>query len=87
MSANRRFDSLYRDTENGILLGVCAGVADSLSINTSIVRLLALLALIFLFVPVLVLYLAAGMLLPERPLHYRGNGDERWFWGRGHGET
>jgi len=87
MSARSLLNSLCRDTENGILLGVCAGIADSLGLNTAIVRLLALVGLVLFFIPVVVLYIAAGALLRERPLHYRGQGDERWFWGSGHGET
>lgn len=87
MSGMARFDTLYRDSENGILLGVCAGIADSLDMNVLVIRLLALVVLIVFFVPTAVLYLTAGLLLRERPLNYRGTGDERWFWSRGQGES
>ena len=87
MSGLARFDTLYRDSENGILLGVCAGIADSLDMNVLVIRLLALVVLIVFFVPTAVLYVTAGLLLRERPLNYRGTGDERWFWGRGQGES
>jgi len=87
MSGMARFDTLYRDSENGILLGVCAGIADSLDMNVLVIRLLALVVLIVFFVPTGVLYVTAGLLLRERPLNYRGTGDERWFWSRGQGES
>ncbi|MCW8845930.1 MAG: PspC domain-containing protein [Gammaproteobacteria bacterium] len=72
---------LYRDSENGMLLGVCAGVADYLDTSVLLVRVVAVLVLIFLFIPAVLSYLIAGLLLREPPLRYRGSIEERWFWG------
>ncbi len=74
--------SLYRDKENGMLLGVCAGLADCLDVDPLLVRIAALLALLVFFVPVVLIYATAGVLLRERPLSYRGSIEERGFWGR-----
>lgn len=43
-SSSRR---LYRDTANGVIGGVCAGLADYLSIDVSVVRLIAILFFLF----------------------------------------
>jgi phage shock protein C len=75
------WSSLYRDKENGMLLGVCAGLADSLDVDPLLIRIAALLALLVFFVPVVVIYGTAGVLLRERPLSYRGSVEERGFWG------
>lgn len=74
------WSSLYRDKENGLLLGVCAGLADTLEVDPLLVRIAVLLALLLFFVPVVVIYVTAGVLLRERPLRYRGSVEERGFW-------
>jgi len=76
---------LYRDSENGLLLGVCAGIADYLDTNVLIVRAAAVLLLLFLSIPAVLSYVTAGLLLREPPLRYRGSVEERWFWGGRHG--
>lgn len=71
---------LYRDPEQGLILGVCAGLAGSLGCPTWLVRL-AMLGLAWCYlVPTVVAYLVAALLLPERPLRYSGTGDEANFW-------
>mgnify|MGYP000155870155 FL=1 len=76
------WSSLYRDKENGMLLGVCAGLADSLDVDPLLIRIaVLLLALALFFMPVVVVYVTAGVLLRERPLSYRGSFEERGFWG------
>lgn len=58
---------LYR-AEDGMVLGVCKGVADSLDISAGLVRIL-LLVLLFAtgFLPVTAVYVLAGLLLPKAP--------------------
>lgn len=73
----RRF---YRDSERGVIFGVCAGVAERLDWPVWLTRVGAL-ALTWCFpLSIAVTYIAAAMILPERPLRFCGEGDERSFW-------
>lgn len=75
-----------RDTENGVILGVCAGLARRFDMPVWLTRL-AVLALGWFFpAATLAAYLLAAWLMPPRRLHYCGDGDERRFWQR-HGNT
>lgn len=58
---------LYRDPRRGALGGVCAGIADYLGVETWLVRLLAVTALIFSSFLTLLLYLAAWAFLDKKP--------------------
>ena len=57
--AHGKFRSSHRD---GIVMGVCAGVADFFSLDRTVVRLVALLLLWFFTVPTLLLYLLLAWL-------------------------
>ncbi len=61
--AHGRFRRRHRD---GIVMGVCAGVADYFSLDRAVVRLVALLLLWFFTVPTLLLYLLLGWLGDKR---------------------
>lgn len=74
---------LYRDRENGLIFGLCAGIADYFDINTMLVRAVALLALLLAPVPVGLTYVVAALLLRDRPLGVRDHHREREFWRRG----
>lgn len=71
---------LYRDRENGILLGVCAGLADRFELNLTGVRILAALLILCTFWAALIAYVIAGLVLPDRPLSYHGSDHEQSFW-------
>ncbi len=71
---------LYRDSERGVVLGVCAGVAEYLQSPLWLVRLGALVVGWCFIVPAIVAYLVAALVLPQWPLRYFGDGDERAFW-------
>lgn len=71
---------LYRDTERGVIFGICAGIAEAFQWPVWLTRIGAL-ALGWLFpVSVVVIYALASMILPKRSLRYCGDGDERSFW-------
>jgi phage shock protein PspC (stress-responsive transcriptional regulator) len=73
----------YRDSEQGVIFGVCAGIAESFQWPVWLTRL-ATLALAWLFpVSVVVVYVMAALIFRQRPLTYRGDGDERSFWQSG----
>lgn len=78
-----RLHWLYRDRENGLIFGVCAGIADYFEVDVLIVRAVTLIALLLFFVPTVAAYLTAAVLLKDRPLCYRGEKNETRFWSRG----
>jgi phage shock protein C len=74
---------LYKIPEDGILLGVCAGIADHFGVFAWVVRVIAFVLLVMLPFPMLVAYGLLGLLLPARPLRFDGDGShEREFWSR-----
>jgi len=72
----------YRDTANGMIMGVCAGLSDQFGFRLVPLRVITTLALILFTVPAVLVYLLAGVLLPAKPLTYYGSRDERELWGR-----
>jgi len=69
MTTNRRYFDLSdghrrfrRRDRDGIILGVCGGVADYFSVDRTVVRLAALLLLWFFTVPSMLLYLLLAWL-------------------------
>jgi phage shock protein C len=73
---------LYRDPENGVLMGVCAGLADHFGISVVGVRIAAFLGLIFFFVPVACAYLIMGFFLKPKPPGLYATEEEESFWRR-----
>jgi phage shock protein C len=71
---------LYRDTENGMLAGVCAGIGDYFGISVKALRWLVFLSCFFLLPAVFICYVVAAFLLPRKPAGlYRDEGEEA-FW-------
>ena len=60
-------DKLYRNTRRGKLMGVCAGLADFYDVDRNLMRIGTILLGWFFTMPVLFLYVMAGVLLPKRP--------------------
>lgn len=54
---------LVRNMENRMICGVCAGIADYLNVDATVVRLI-MVALAFTSVGI-ILYIAAAFLMPE----------------------
>ena len=71
---------LFRNSERGVILGVCAGLADSFDWPLWLTRIAALALGWFFPVTVVVAYGVAALIMPERPLRYCGDGDERSYW-------
>ena len=72
--------TLYRDKQNGKIMGVCAGIADYTGINALWVRLMAIgliVAGIGLIIPA---YLIAGLLLNKKPDHLYAPAEEVKYW-------
>jgi phage shock protein PspC (stress-responsive transcriptional regulator) len=70
----------YRDTANGMIMGVCAGLSDQFGFRLGPLRIIAFVGLLVFTVPVLLAYVIAGLLLPGKPLTYYGERDERELW-------
>ena len=56
---------LYRNTQNKMIAGVCAGLAEYLNIDPTIVRVIW--ALIALSGAGLIAYLICALIIPEKP--------------------
>jgi phage shock protein C len=81
-SESRACRGLYRDRENGWIFGVCAGLADYLDVPVVIVRVIAGAGLLFFFWITVITYVAATLLLREKPLTWSGRCQEYEFWRR-----
>ena len=71
---------LWRDTDRGILAGVCAGIADYIGVEPIVVRLVAVLGLIFFFPPTIAAYIILAIALRPKPLALYASPDEEAFW-------
>lgn len=77
---NWRAQRFYRDPAHGKLMGVCAGLADCFGWNVTLVRILAIIALIWFNALTLIAYFVLGLMLPTRPetLCDRDADEEYW---------
>jgi phage shock protein C len=58
---------LTRDSENGVIFGVCAGLADYFGFDVKLTRICAAVSGLFFFPTVPVIYLILGLLLDDAP--------------------
>jgi phage shock protein C len=73
---------LYKNKRDGVIAGVCAGLADYFNIDTALVRIGAIL-LLFFFAPFMVIgYIVAAIVMPQRPNWTRRptTEEESEFW-------
>ncbi|MBD3730648.1 MAG: envelope stress response membrane protein PspC [Sphingomonadales bacterium] len=77
-----RHTTLYRDKQNGKLMGVCAGIADYTGVNALWVRLGFLVLAFAVFPPVIPAYFVAGFLLNKKPAELYVDQDEQKYWQR-----
>jgi phage shock protein C len=59
---------------------VCAGIADYLGIEPIIIRLVAVLGLVFFFPPTIVVYVILAIVLRPKPPALYATPDEEAFW-------
>ncbi len=71
---------LYRDTEHGLLAGVCAGIADYVGVERIVIRLAFVVALVFFIVPAALAYILLAIALPKRPPALTMSQEEAAFW-------
>ena len=72
----------YRDRESGWIFGVCAGLADRFNFRLATIRVIAVICLVLFFWLTAAIYLAATLLIQDKPLIYSGNNSEYEFWRR-----
>ncbi len=76
--SNRR--GIYR-SRDGVILGVCRGIADFFDISVFWVRLgIIIVFLLSGFWPVIGIYLVAALLMKPEPIHSFENEDEQFFY-------
>lgn len=71
---------LFRDKENGILAGVCAGLANYFGLNRRGLQLVVAVGSLFFFPIVVPAYIALAILLPVRPTNLYENESHEKFW-------
>ena len=78
--SSRRPPRLWRDTDRRLLAGVCAGIADYIGVEPIVVRLVAVLGLVFFFPPTIVAYVILALVLRPKPPALYASPDEEAFW-------
>lgn len=76
----------YRDRENAWLFGVCSGLAERFNFRLGAVRVIAVICGVLFFWLTALVYVAATLLIKEKPLVYAGRETEYAFWRRTHGD-
>jgi phage shock protein C len=71
---------LWRDSDRGIIAGVCAGIADYIGVEPIVMRLVAVLGLVFFFPPTIVVYVILALVLRPKPSALYASADEEAFW-------
>lgn len=71
---------LYRDRDNAMIAGVCAGIADYFGFNRRALRLVVAVGALFFLPAVLVGYVLLAILLPVRPPEARLDEEHERFW-------
>lgn len=69
----------YLDKQDAKLKGVCAGIADYTGIDVNIVRIATVL-LTFATGWIILVYLVAAWVAPDKPTGLYGNADDARFW-------
>jgi phage shock protein C len=71
---------LWRDTDRGIIAGVCAGIAGYIGVEPIVIRLVAVLGLVFFLPPTIVAYVILALVLRPKPPALYASADEEAFW-------
>ncbi|AKQ42561.1 putative stress-responsive transcriptional regulator [Aurantiacibacter atlanticus] len=77
--------TLYRDKQNGKLMGVCSGIADYTGVNALWIRLAFIAAILtgVMGTIAIPLYVIMGVLLNKKPAHlYSADPGETQYWQR-----
>lgn len=68
MAAKKKIKRLYRSKKDKMLAGICAGIGEYYDIDPTLIRLLFVaVTIVTSFIPGIILYLIAWLIIPERP--------------------
>jgi phage shock protein C len=72
----------YRDTVNGKVMGVCAGIADYTGMDVTLIRIMMVAAILLGSGSPILLYFIAAWMSPKKPheLRLREDDEDRTFW-------
>ena len=75
---------LFRDKENAVLAGVCAGIAEYFGLNRKGVRLVTFLFMLFppFFAFVVVSYIILAIVIPVKPTDLYESSEQAEYWRR-----
>ena len=72
---------LYKNKRDAVISGVCAGLGDYFNIDAVLVRIACILSLFFFAPFVVVAYIVAAIVMPQRPTPSRARSEEEdAFW-------
>ncbi|MGB5290154.1 MAG: envelope stress response membrane protein PspC [Lysobacterales bacterium] len=71
---------LYRDKENAILTGVCAGLADYFGLCRKGLRIVVAICTLFFFPFVVLAYITLSIILPVKPQDLYQDESQEKFW-------
>jgi phage shock protein C len=81
MTDTPRRTKFYLDKKNKKWLGVCAGIADYTGIDATVVRIGMVIGTILGSGALIIVYIAAGMIAPPKPLELSDEApDDAKFW-------
>ena len=72
----------YRDSVNGKVMGVCAGIADYTGMDVTLVRIMMIAAILLGSGSPILLYFIAGWMTPKKPheLAVADDDEDKRFW-------
>jgi len=73
---------LFRDKENAMISGVCAGIAEYFGLNRKGVRLVTFLLMLFppFFAFIIISYIVLTIVIPVKPSNLYENTEQAEFW-------
>lgn len=71
---------LFKDPENGVIFGVCAGLAAYFGLQVWQVRVAAVVSLLIFMPQTILAYLVLAAILPRRPAQLYRTPEEEEFW-------
>lgn len=75
-------DSIYRDIENKKIAGVCSGIADYLSVNVTIIRILTVISALTFSLVTIFAYICGAIFIKPKPVDLYIDEEDEDYWRR-----